>query len=206
MVPKTCSAADCDSTHEARGWCNKHYLKWKRYGDPLHSVNAQTPEEFEARFWAKVEKTETCWNWTGTRTAEGYGQVLRGTNDRVYAHRYSYELSVAPLWDDMQVDHRCHNRLCVNPEHLRAVTQKQNNENHNGPQVGTTSGVRGVAWRKSDGKWSVQVGHDRKRYYGGIFDSKEDAEAAAVALRLQLHTHNDVDRGIAPSQIVGVGK
>lgn len=203
MVPKTCAIDDCRGVHEARGWCNKHYKRWQKYGDPMRHAFAQTPEEFEARFWGNVEKTPTCWNWTGSRTSAGYGQVLKATASRVYAHRYSYELSVGPIPEGMEIDHRCHNTLCVNPDHLRPATSKQNNENFRGAQRGNPSGVRGVIWRKEDRRWSVQVGHNRKNHYGGVFDSIQDAERAAVALRLKLYTHNDVDRGVTKKLLGG---
>jgi hypothetical protein len=34
MAERTCSINGCDSTARTRGWCNAHYLKWYRKGDP----------------------------------------------------------------------------------------------------------------------------------------------------------------------------
>lgn len=31
-----CAVSGCDRPRRARGWCQKHYLRWKRHGDPLH--------------------------------------------------------------------------------------------------------------------------------------------------------------------------
>lgn len=33
-MPKECSVSDCNLTSDARGYCNKHYLRWRKYGDP----------------------------------------------------------------------------------------------------------------------------------------------------------------------------
>jgi hypothetical protein len=44
----------------------------------------------EERFWAKVEKTEYCWNWTAGRInkPDGYGQFYDGVKS-ITAHRFS---------------------------------------------------------------------------------------------------------------------
>ncbi|MFD5910227.1 HNH endonuclease [Streptomyces massasporeus] len=34
MDERTCSMVDCDAVHRARGWCSKHYQRWKAFGDP----------------------------------------------------------------------------------------------------------------------------------------------------------------------------
>lgn len=82
-------------------------------------------EVAQARFWAKVEKTPTCWNWTGSNI-EGYGQFYNeGVN--WLAHRLSYALHMGNLpAKGMVTDHLCRNRCCVNPEHLEIVTNKEN--------------------------------------------------------------------------------
>lgn len=76
------------------------------------------------RFWAKVEKTDECWIWTAARISSGYGCFyLDGSK---LAHRVSYELCVGQIPDGLVIDHLCRNKLCVNPAHLEAVTQRTN--------------------------------------------------------------------------------
>lgn len=74
----------------------------------------------EERFWEKVDKTDTCWNWTAANVL-GYGRFSVGGR-LVSAHRFSYELEHGPIADGLQIDHLCRNTRCVNPEHLEAVT------------------------------------------------------------------------------------
>lgn len=83
----------------------------------------------KARFWAKVEKTATCWNWLGATSDKrgGYGRVWRPRSRRhAYAHRVAYELEVGPIPDGLVIDHLCRNRTCVNPAHMEPVTFQEN--------------------------------------------------------------------------------
>ncbi len=74
---------------------------------------------FDAK-WQQNEKG--CWQWTGAVQSGGYGN-FRGR----LAHRVSWETRVGKIPANMTIDHLCRNRLCVNPAHLRVVTQKENN-------------------------------------------------------------------------------
>lgn len=79
----------------------------------------------DSRFWDKVEKTDSCWNWTGSDRREGYGCF--GFNGKTeQSHRLSYEDVKGKIAEGLQIDHLCRNRKCVNPNHLEAVTHREN--------------------------------------------------------------------------------
>jgi hypothetical protein len=148
----------------------------------------------EQRFWSKVDKSGDCWLWTGTIIHGKYGQFWDGAKI-VPAHRFSYSLAGGSLAPGEELDHKptCP-KHCVNPDHIRPTTRKQNMENLAGPYANSKSGIRGVWWRPDKRKWRVSVGHNGGRYFGGHYNSIEAAEAAAIALRNKLFTHNDLDR------------
>ena len=80
----------------------------------------------EKRFWNKVNKTTSCWLWTGTRSAQGYG-FIRVAGKNLYAHRVSFEIqNRRKLGRENVVRHTCDVPSCVNPDHLRVGTQLEN--------------------------------------------------------------------------------
>jgi hypothetical protein len=102
-----------------------------------------------ARFWKKVNKNGPvppqrpelgpCWLYDGTpEKATGYVRCeINGVRD--YVHRFVYRAFVEPIPDGKEIDHQCHNadascpsdascphRRCANPDHLEAVTHREN--------------------------------------------------------------------------------
>lgn len=125
---RVCSVDGCEKKHLARGLCGTHYANARR--------NAQLPAKIDriSIFWAKVDKTQTCWNWTGGLTFYGYGR-FNIDNTRWPVHRLAYELLVGPIPDGLVLDHLCRNRRCVNPEHLEPVTGRENTLRGVGPSA-----------------------------------------------------------------------
>jgi hypothetical protein len=78
------------------------------------------------RFWSKVNKTETCWNWTAAiRGNSGYGAFkLKGRV--ISAHRVSYELAFGAIDREACVLHKCDNKLCVKPNDLFLGSKEDN--------------------------------------------------------------------------------
>lgn len=79
------------------------------------------------RFMAKVDvrSAEGCWIWLGGHVGRGYGAYYADGKQRP-AHRVSFEFFNGPLDEDLEIDHLCRTRNCVNPWHLEQVTHRKN--------------------------------------------------------------------------------
>lgn len=137
-----CSIGGCTSLARARGWCGKHYQRWKISGDP--NKVAWIRNDPETNFWAKVDRRgpDECWPWLAYRDADGYGHfgVWNGVKQvDIVAHRYAYETKVGPIGPGLHLDHICHTRApecpcgnacphrrCVNPAHVEPVSPAEN--------------------------------------------------------------------------------
>ena len=84
----------------------------------------------EARFWRQVDKTDTCWLWTGYLNRDGYGEYKSDALTTRLAHRIAYGLDKGEL-PRLPLDHLCRHRHCVNPDHLEPVTTKVNTRRSN---------------------------------------------------------------------------
>lgn len=85
-------------------------------------MNPALLNRFQRKF--VVDAETGCWRWTAA-TAKGYGTFWNGQR-QIPAHRFSYELKHGPIPGHLPLDHLCRVRSCINPDHLEAVTLKEN--------------------------------------------------------------------------------
>lgn len=130
-----CTVDGCATGAIARGWCAKHYQRWRSHGDPVAGVALTFPENLLARM---EPQPNGCIHYTGSLTLAGYGQVGKDGGNAL-AHRAAYEHFVGPIPEGMTLDHECHNlsgctitdhtcphRRCVNVEHLAPKSKGEN--------------------------------------------------------------------------------
>jgi len=120
-----------------------------------------------------INEQTACWEWKGTRTKDGYPTITY-KGKTVLVHRKMYELRWGPIPVDHEVDHTCHNRCCICPLHLEAVTA----------QVNCARRLAYIAQR--DDRLRMLVGrHKRDLLYPGIL-----FESTALARLLQCKSYN----------------
>lgn len=83
------------------------------------------------RVLARIDQSQDCWVWPGSKTHNGYGTVSAAPPyvekpRPLLVHRVLYEHFVGPIPEGMDLDHICRVRLCCNPKHLEPVTRKTN--------------------------------------------------------------------------------
>lgn len=141
------------------------------------------------RFWRKVQKTDSCWLWTGSKSRE-HGTINRGPRGAgiMYAHRFSYELHFGAIPEGMSVCHRCDVPLCVNPAHLFLGTHTDNMQDmtkkrRNGLTVHPDSAPKGE--RHAGSKLTeAQVREIRRLHAQGGMTYKQLGEMYGISLPL----------------------
>ena len=141
-----------------------------------------TKKTEEQRFWEKVQKTDSCWLWTGSKRNKGYGAFVFVRNGEVVqgrAHRYSYELLNGEIPDGLFVLHHCDVPACVNPDHLFLGTNKDNVDD----MVKKGRHVAGGTYQK------------------GNYEKGENHHAAKITARTVLEIRKDRESGMSFSRL-----
>lgn len=92
---------------------------------PRVYIRRDIRERFDSK-WTPEPNTG-CWLWLDApRSAEvEYGTLKIGNSNKT-AHRLAWELYRGPIPDGLIIDHVCRVKACVNPDHLRIVTPREN--------------------------------------------------------------------------------
>lgn len=114
----------------------------------------------------------------------GYRQIK--IDKKIYLEHRLVWFYVHDCWPTNQLDHinrvKDDNRLC----NLRAVSHQENMWNTTKQKI-NKSGYAGVSWKAKIGKWVAQIGLNGTRRHIGYFDTKEEAHAAYVRAKEELH-------------------
>lgn len=130
MTETTCAVAGCDISSYCKGFCEPHYRRFKKYGDPLGRnpgrVYGDYNDEQRLLTYGWDITNDGCWEIKSSRTIHGYGRVRNSSNKQEITSRMAYRVWVGPIPDGMLVLHSCDNPPCINPEHLRIGTHFEN--------------------------------------------------------------------------------
>lgn len=77
-MSSTCKIDGCQKAARKRGWCETHYSRWKRHGDPDVCTAART---LQGRLDKFSEESKGCLVWSGAKYPGGYGVMSIGGAD-----------------------------------------------------------------------------------------------------------------------------
>jgi hypothetical protein len=112
----------CGNPVWGRGLCSLHWKRWRRHGDPTKTVHAPsgTPLAFLER--ALTYKSNDCLPWPYGQQTNGYGAVTGRTASSMIC-----EMAHGPAPEGQpEAMHSCHNKICVNPNHLTWANHAEN--------------------------------------------------------------------------------
>jgi hypothetical protein len=118
-----CKIDGCSDPTQGKGLCPKHYARLRTHGDPEIRWGARSVKE---RLTVYVDRSGDCWLWTGPIDALGYGVCVDRDGNNRKAHRVMYREAVGEIPVNLELDHLCRNRACVNPAHLEPVSHEVN--------------------------------------------------------------------------------
>jgi hypothetical protein len=120
-----CCVDGCSKSIFSSQLCSSHYYKKRTYGSVTGGVDYQ--KKAQSRFLSSFERIPSgCHLWIKSKDRYGYGK-LSTMRKSVQAHRFAWEFyNQQKIPEKMVVMHMCNNKSCVNPEHLKLGTQKEN--------------------------------------------------------------------------------
>lgn len=137
----TCKIAGCEKKIYVKslGLCSTHYNRLRTTGTTDDGPRARA--SLEERFWRHVSKGDDCWTWVGPKSL-GYGVLSLGGrgSKKERSHRLSYMMHKGEIPEGGLVRHTCHNRDCVNPDHLILGNRKDNVDDMWGRESGAPKG------------------------------------------------------------------
>lgn len=126
MATRECTIDGCSNKYFGRGWCNKHWQRWRAHGDPSIKLRNTGAEPLRDRFEEKIDRSggpDSCHEWTGSRHKQGYGSLSINRRHRS-THHVAWFLEHG-YWPKYLL-HSCDNPPCGNLRHLSEGTHTQN--------------------------------------------------------------------------------
>jgi hypothetical protein len=122
----------------------------------------------------------------GSRKVSGYLSIGLGGKEYL-AHRLAWWFATG-AWPTGQIDHINGDRADNLISNLRDVSPQVNQQNRSKAQKNTRAGLLGVTWHSRNRKFQALIRVNGKQRFLGQFDTAEQAHAAYIEAKRQLHT------------------
>lgn len=125
---KLCSVEGCGKNKVKKGFCDNHYWRWRKHGDPLAGPTVRgTPVR-----WLKDRvnySEDQCLIWPFYTTKSGYGSVSFNSKQMFAGRAMCFLAYGPPPTENHEAAHSCGNGAggCVHPKHIRWTTPVENN-------------------------------------------------------------------------------
>jgi hypothetical protein len=178
---KTCKVDGCNGKHLAKGFCDKHYRQFKRYGHILERTIYDANEIIEYDDYAEI----ILYNNNNKEIARAmidleYIDKIKDYKWHISDSGYAINNKVGSLHrfimnppDNMVVDHINRNKLDNRECNLRICTHQQNDWNKSVIST-NTSGFTGVI-KTQWNTWQARIEVNGKRITIGSFKTIEEA-------------------------------
>lgn len=121
------------------------------------------------------------------RSSNGYVYYSKWHDGKSWPELLHRLLVNAPEDRSFHVDHINGDKLDNRRENLRVVTAQKNQINRKRLNRNNSSGVRGVAFSETLGKWRAQITFQKKNHHLGLFQTKDEAVSARRAAEMELY-------------------
>jgi len=130
-MARSCSVTDCEGAYEAKGFCAKHYKRWKQHGDPSLTLIKSTPRGAPMAFIERclTHEGNDCLVWPFNRCGRsGIPQITISRTTRSPARIICEKVYGPPPTPKHEAAHSCGNSHlgCVNRNHIRWATHAEN--------------------------------------------------------------------------------
>lgn len=161
--------------------------------DRLRELLNYIPEEGVFMWKVAVSKRVKVGIRAGWNDGKGYRKIQ--VDGKSYREHQLAWLYITGRWPICEIDHKDGNRDNNKFSNLREAMRLENRQNLSG-KARSRSGIIGCSWHKKTRKWQAYIQAGGKWHALGYFDNREDAGAAYLKAKQELHPFQPVPRDI----------